>query len=111
MKKDRNSFFQSSNFNMSASASSPMMPNYGMMPMQSLNPSVNAMSNQYYQANNIPLAYPYADNTMMNVNEIDARIAKLERAINRLDARINKLEGMTTYSNDTYNTDGNMYMV
>ena len=86
MKKDRNSFFQSSNFNMSASGN---MPNFfNPMPM-------------------------YADNMNMgmNVNEIEARLSKLERSINRLDARLNKLESNNGYINDNYNIDGNMYMV
>ena len=104
MKKDRNSFFES-NFNMSANTAPIPMP-YQNMP--------NVMANSSYYQSNMPLNYPmYATNTPMNMNEIDARIAKLERSINRLEARINRLEsnGTTTFTNDTYNTDGNMYMV
>ena len=108
MKKDRNSFFQSSNFNMSASSNQPMN-----MPMPYQNSMPNVMANSSYYQSNMPLNYPvYADMAPVNMNEIDARIAKLERAINRLDARISKLENANmTFSNDTYNTDGNMYMV
>ena len=46
-----------------------------------------------------------------SLDEIEARISKLERSINRLDARLNKLEGSSFYTKDTYDTDGNMYMV
>ncbi len=111
MKKDRNSFFQSSNFNMSASSSPTLnMP----MPYQNTMPNMqmpNIMANSSYYQSNMPLNYPvYADMAPVNMNEIDARMAKLERAINRLEARISKIEG-TSFSNDTYNTDGNMYMV
>lgn len=90
----------------------PMMANMGMMPQQG--PMVNAASSQFYQANNMPMGM---DMTMMSpqsnssLNELEAKIAKLERSINRLDARINKLEGTTYYSKETYETDGNMYMV
>ena len=108
MKKDRNSFFQSSNFNMSANTNPMMMPYQNMPNMQ----MPNVMANSSYYQSNMPLNYPvYADNAPMNMNEIDARIAKLERSINRLEARISRLEGSNTFSNDTYNTDGNMYMV
>ncbi len=104
MKKDRNSFFQSSNFNMSAN-NSPIPMYQNAMP--------NVMANSSYYQSNMPLNYPvYANDMPMNMNEIEARMAKLERAINRLEARINRLESAnTSFTNDTYNTDGNMYMV
>ena len=105
MKKDRNSFFES-NFNMSANTNPMPMP----MPYQNM---PNVMANSSYYQSNMPLNYPIYADTPVNMNEIDARIAKLERSINRLEARINRLEsnGTTTFTNDTYNTDGNMYMV
>lgn len=117
MKKDRNSFFQSSNFNMSASTNTPMMPN-GMMgnmaPMPNgMMPNMNATGGAYYGMNSMtPGTMPnYMPSPGVNASEIEARLAKLERAINRLDARISKLEGTTFYSKDTYESDGNMYMV
>ena len=88
MKKDRNSFFQSSNFNLSA--------NNNPMPMPYQNPMPNVMANSSYYQSNYPL---YADNMPMNMNEIETRIAKLES------------NGNTTFTNDTYSADGNMYMV
>ncbi len=107
MKKDRNSFFQSSNFNMSSSTNPMMMPYQNGMAMP------NVMANSSYYQSNMPLNYPvYADMAPVNMNEIDARMAKLERAINRLEARISRLEGTNiSINNDTYSTDGNMYMV
>lgn len=120
MKKDRNSFFQSSNFNMSASGNMPMMggmpnPNMMMGGMPQGMPNVNAASSQFYQANSMPMGMGmdtvYGQPSNSSMNELEAKIAKLERAINRLDARINKLEGTTYYSKETYEADGNMYMV
>lgn len=102
MKKDRNSFFESSNYNMSA-----MGNPYGMTPpMQGM----NAASNNFYASQNMPsqmpqMIQPTVDN---NLNELESRIAKLERSINRLDARLSKLEGSTFYPNES---DNNMYMV
>ena len=110
MKKDRNSFFGSTNFNMNASGMDNMLPY-----MQQMMPNINAASSSFYAANNIPGQMP--SNMGMNsvssssLDEIEARISKLERAINRLDARLNKLEGSSFYTKDTYDTDGNMYMV
>ena len=121
MKKDRNSFFGSSNFNMSATGDSMggmNMPN--MMPNMNMGvPSVNAASSQFYAAQNMPTQLPILynqDNSGMGNNpstfsELESRIAKLERSINRLDARLNKLEGSTFYTKDDYDADGNMYMV
>lgn len=121
MKKDRNSFFGSSNFNMSATGDgmgNMNMPN--MMPNMNMGmPSVNAASSQFYAAQNmptqLPILYNNDGNGMANNNsafsELESRIAKLERSINRLDARLNKLEGSTFYTKDEYDADGNMYMV
>ncbi len=121
MKKDRNSFFGSSNFNMSATGDGMggmNMPN--MMPNMNMGvPSVNAASSQFYAAQNmptqLPILYNNDGNGMANnhstFSELESRIAKLERSINRLDARLNKLEGSTFYTKDDYDADGNMYMV
>lgn len=129
MKKDRNSFFGSTNFNMSAVGNNidgmMPMPNPGMpnmntnmpnvtMPNPGI-PSVNAASSNFYAAQNMPMPLPnYQNDQNMGSNstsELENRMAKLERSINRLEARLNKLEGSTFYSKETYETDGNMYMV
>lgn len=127
MKKDRNSFFGSTNFNMSAVGNNidGMMPNTGMpnmnanmpnvtMPNPGV-PSVNAASSNFYAAQNMPMPLPnYQTTPNMSGNstsELESRMAKLERSINRLEARLNKLEGSTFYTKETYETDGNMYMV
>lgn len=115
MKKDRNSFFGSTNFNMNASGMDNMLPYMQQMMPNTGIPNINAASSSFYTANNIPGQMP--NNMGMNsvssssLDEIEARISKLERAINRLDARLNKLEGSSFYTKDTYDTDGNMYMV
>lgn len=128
MKKDRNSFFGSTNFNMSAMGNNldGMMPNPGMPNMNASMPnvtmpnpgvpSINAASSNFYAAQNMPMPlpnYPQGNpNTASNsTSELESRMAKLERSINRLEARLNKLEGSTFYSKETYETDGNMYMV
>ena len=48
----------------------------------------------------------------MDSNNIENRLAKMERQINRLEHRISKLEANTnnTYIDDVDNT-GNMYML
>ena len=94
MKKDRNSFFQSSNFNMSAS-SSQMPPNF----------FPNISQDFYQKQPNIPF---YVENTNINMNEIETRIARIER----LEARLDKLEGSTTpYINENYSNNNDMYIV
>ncbi len=102
MKKDRNSFFESSSYNMNAMGTN--FNNQGMMPMGS----------NLYASQNIPMplpVYPNMNNNGSTMSELESRIARLERNINRLDARISKLEGNNFYSNSTYDNDGNMYMV
>lgn len=117
MKKDRNSFFGSTNFNMNASGMDSMLPYMQQMMPNTGIPNINAASSSFYAANNIPGQMPNNMNMNMNsvssssLDEIEARLSKLERSINRLDARLNKLEGSSFYTKDTYDTDGNMYMV
>jgi len=117
MKKDRNSFFGSTNFNMSAMGNNMdgMMPNMGNMAMPNMGmPNINAASSNFYAAQNMPMPLPnYNNNNVASstISELESKIAKLERSINRLDARLNKLEGSSFYTKDTYETDGNMYMV
>lgn len=121
MKKDRNSFFGSSNFNMSAMGDGMGNMNMqNMMPNMNMGmPSVNAASSQFYAAQNMPTQLPILYNNDGNgaiasnstFSELESRMAKLERSINRLDARLSKLEGSTFYTKDEYDADGNMYMV
>lgn len=115
MKKDRNSFFGSTNFNMNASGMDNMLPYMQQMMPNTAMPNINAASSSFYAANNIPGQIPsnmgMSSVSSSSLDEIEARISKLERAINRLDARLNKLEGSSFYTKDTYDTDGNMYMV
>lgn len=117
MKKDRNSFFESSNFNMSS-----MGPN--MNPMVNMGPnmmggnmgmpSINAASSNFYAAQNIPMNMPNYQNMPNNnstLTDLESRISRMERNINRLDARLTKLEGNMFNTTTTYDSDGNMYMV
>ena len=108
MKKERNSFFESSSYNMNA-----MGTNFNAM-----NPNaIPNMGSNFYANQNIPMPLPVMPNMNQGMgmndtfNELESRIAKLERNINRLDARISKLEGNNFYSNTTYENDGTMYMV
>ena len=95
MKRERDSFFESSNFQMSAVG--PNMMNQGM-------PNMNAASANFY---GIPNPNAFFNNS--SISELESRMAKLERNMNRLEARMNQLEGTTYYSKDV--SDGNMYMV
>ncbi len=104
MKRDRNSFFESSNFNMSASGQN-MMNNMGT-------PLMNTANSNFYASQNMPMplpVYPNLQNT--STAELESRLAKLERSMNRFDARLSKLEGTTYYTKDTYDVENNMYMV
>ncbi len=111
MKKDRNSFFESSSYNMNA-----MGANFNnMMPPNMSNMN---MGSNFYASQNMPMPLPIYPNInnggMQNettFTELESRIARLERNINRLDARVSKLEGNNFYSNTTYDNDGSMYMV
>ncbi len=104
MKKDRNSFFQSSNFNMTASNTNPMM-NYNMPMLNQPMPNINGLAMDYYQE-----SMPYKM-SMPITSDLEAQLAKMQRAINRLEARINKLESNAYYTKDTYDENGNMYIV
>ena len=88
MRKDRNSFFQES---------SSSYQNYnGMIPPQYQMASNNAMM--------------YSGNIPLN-NDINERLAKIERQISRLDHRISRLESSNINSNDLESTTNNMYML
>lgn len=106
MKKTRNAFFSESSF-------------------QSYNPNINTMgagmnqmqpqmpfqsgSNYFYQG---PMPNNY--NTNMNSNDIESRLAKIERQLNRMDYRLSKLENGTTNISTTEDyeiNNSNMYML
>ncbi len=83
MRKDRNSFFAES----SANYQNYIPPQYQM-----------AANNSMMYSGNVPLN-----------NDLNERLAKLERQINRLDHRLSKLEGSTI--NNLDESTNNMYML
>ena len=97
MKKTRNSFFQESNYQ----SYNPNMAMNGGAPYQTA-------SNYFYQG---PMPNNY--NTNMNSNDIESRLAKIERQINRMDYRISKLENSNNVisSDDFEVNNSNMYML
>lgn len=100
MKKNRNTFFQESSYQ----SYNPNMAMLGGAPYQTA-------SNYFYQGN-APLPNNYT--TGNNVNDIESRLAKIERQLNRLDYRLSKLEnnGNTITSDEIENINNtNMYML
>lgn len=103
MKKNRNSFFTEANMSYSG-----YNPNMNMVP-----------NNMPYQAGSSYNSYfsgPNMMNAPMNqyndTNNIDSRLAKIERQINRLEHRVSKLESTnTTYITEDIDSSGNMYML
>ena len=98
MKKTRNAFFAESSY-------------------QSYNPNMNmnmngapyqTASNYYYQG---PIPNNY--NTNGVGNDIESRIAKIERQLNRIDYRLSKLENVNNVvSSDDFDiNNSNMYML
>lgn len=92
MLRNRNSFFPETNINNVNPGIPQNMPGYQM-------PNNQPFYNQMPLNQQIP-----------NYNEdIDSRIAKLEKQINRLDARLSKLESASKIVNDDMSSS--MYMV
>ena len=88
MRKDRNSFFAESSAN---------YQNYnGMIPPQYQMAANNSMM--------------YSSNMPFN-NDVNERLAKIERQINRLDHRLSKLESNTITNSDIESNSNNMYML
>lgn len=111
MKKDRNTFFENSSMNMAFNAQTPQM-----MPMMYPAQAQAQASQSFYQSTGTPMMSPMPQYGVTNndstINELESRMAKLERSMNRLENRVSKLEGSTYYSTDNYdNTSGGMYMV
>lgn len=92
MLRNRNSFFPETNIN-------------------NVNPGIPQNMPGYQMPNNQPFYNQMPLNQQIsNYNEdIDSRIAKLERQINRLDARLSKLESASKIVNDDMSSS--MYMV
>ena len=84
MKKNRNAFFN----DMNPMFQNQMMPNYPNM----------QMPNQMMPAN-------------FNMQDIEERLAKIERQITRLDKRISKIESSTISTDDFETNSSNMYML
>ena len=96
MKKNRNSFFTETNIQS------------GMMPYPNQQPMPYQQANSYlYQGPTNPYNY----NTQNN--DLESRLAKIERQINRLEHRISALEKNTNIlsTEDYESTNTNMYMV
>lgn len=103
MKKDRNTFFQEAQM-----SSFNYYPNPNQMNLMSANmPTQASQSSQSFYAGPAPIG----QNINSNYNDIEARIAKLERNMNRLETRLNKIENQSSTYIDEYDTSTNMYMV
>lgn len=108
MKKDRNTFFQEAQM---SSASYFPNPNMNMNMMSANSPTVASQASQSFYSG--PGVYP---NNMMPsgnypINDLESRLAKMERQINRLETRVSKLENQPNYQVDEYDNQTNMYMV
>lgn len=104
MKKNRNSFFTEANMSYSG-----YNPNANMMPQAPY--QAQSSYNSFYAGPNMPqtpMQYPQYTGS----DNIENRLAKIERQINRLEHRISKLESTnTTYITEEIDTSGNMYML
>ena len=107
MKKTRNSFFTEAG--MSYSGYNPNVPNMmqGGIPYQA-----QTSYNSFYSGpNNIQGNMPYHQQ-YTGPDNIENRLAKIERQINRLEHRISKLESTnTTFITEDIDTSNNMYML
>lgn len=83
-------------------------PQASMMPMM---PNIGAQSSFY--AGMPPIAGQNNISPILGQNEdIESRLAKIERQINRLDHRLSKLEGQNTITtNDLDSNINDMYMI
>ena len=96
MRKDRNAFFEQQAYN------STYYPTPNMNMAYNMPSTINTSSQSFVAGPNV-----YDQN-----NDLESRLAKIERQINRLDNRITKLESNNTLSStDTYSDNTNMYMV
>lgn len=104
MKKTRNSFFAESSYQ----SYNPNIMNQAPNPNVMNQAPYQTASNYFYQG---PMPNNYNTNIMNN--DIESRLAKIERQINRMDYRISKLENSNTTftSEDFETTNTNMYML
>lgn len=118
MKKDRNTFFQESQFMNQTTAGYPNMN------MMNTPYTTASYGNQGFYAGpiaadpmntGIPANYttgmPNNTNYNSNYSDLEARMSKIERQISRLDTRISKLESNGFYTTDDIDTTNNIYMV
>lgn len=110
MRRDRNTFFQEAQ--MSAMGYYPnqtqMMPNQMNMPNQMM---PNQMPCQASQPSNSFYAGPDMNSNLNN--DLESRLAKIERQIHRLESRVSKLETTlpNAYATDDIEINNNMYMI
>lgn len=89
MKKNRNAFFNDSNY-----------------------PQMNPMNTNQYPGSNMPYGMPMPGAFNNPYSEIEERLAKLERQVSRLDHRMNQIEASGTKSTDDFeSTTNNMYIL
>lgn len=112
MKKDRNAFFQNQ------SSSSYFYPTG--QPMNNTLPGMNnnmypmatESSSNFYQGPVMTPVMPSQDNYSQ---ELESRLAKIERSIKLLDTRVSKLESESVSTNtileNEYTNNNNMYMI
>ncbi len=110
MKKDRNTFFNESSFQQSYGG---MMPNYGMPNTMPMNNGFGSQSSQSFYAGPMNNGMMNTSNVSSNdyMNEMESKLAKIERQINRLDARISKLESKGVITTENFDNTTNMYML
>ncbi len=109
MKKDRNTFFNESNFSQSTYVPTP---NFGMNANYPMNGAYGqSQASQSFYSGPTPM---YTNQNTMGsdyMSDIESRLAKIERQINRMDARISKLESKGTVTTENFETTNNMYML
>lgn len=97
MKRNRNSFFTETNIQGGIAPNVPPVGNVGYQ-----------AQNSYFYQGQLP-----QPNYNIQGNDIESRLAKIERQINRIDHRLNKLENNANIitTEDFESTSTNMYMV
>lgn len=113
MKKDRNTFFSEAQM-----STQNYFPNQNMnmqlanAPFQSAQASQSFYSGPNPMQQQMPIYNTGQNYDYTGYNEIESRLAKIERQINRLESRVSKLESQTLYSTNDYNNGNDtMYMV
>lgn len=73
--------------------------------------SRNSYFNDYEGYQNVPINGPMPPMYGPINNDINERLAKIERSLNRLEHRITNLENKLTKSVDDFDDNENMYMI